>query len=631
MGASVFGREAELSVLGRVLEEDGPRVCFVYGISGIGKSTLLDRFADDCRSRGVPVFRVDCRSVEPTDQGFLEGLAAAVERSGAPRGAGELVPIVGPGRSVVIVDTYELFRIADPWLRRELLAALGPSVSVVVAGREPPMLEWTMERGQFGGLEVLPLGPLDDHSVDMIIRAAGVDEATAAQVNRIARGHPLALRLALEACLYGVELPDADARPRVIAALAGSFRDGLDERARRVLDAAAVPRRITRGVLEAMLGEGADAALDLLSKLALIEATAEGFRLHDAVHVAIVERLRAVDPDRFRQYRTAAWHHLESQTRSSGRHELAGSTADLLFLIDNPVVREAMFPTTAHLYSVEASRPDDAEDLRALWHHHEPPEAANVLDRWLQLAPGAVRVVRDRTGSVVGCSIVSEWRDIPHSMARDDPVTAAWAKHAATHPLPAGQRTLVQRRVLARDGGEGPSGPQAAAWLDLKRDYFRMRPHLGRVYAGLANPQPFLAAMLALGFEPFDEPVVIGGTTFHLAMLEFGPQSIDGWLARLAAAELGITEQKFLDHDDRTADIAGQRIQLSPLEFGVLETLADRSGRPVTRAELIEQVWGTTYAGGSNVVDVVIRTLRQKLGPDAARVETVRGVGYRLR
>ncbi len=628
----MVGRDAELSVLQRVLEANGPRVCFVYGISGIGKSSLLERFADHCRSLDLAVFAVDCRSIDPTDQGFLEGLATAVERTGSALTEDQLVPIAPQGPSVVIIDTYEVFRIADPWLRHELLPALGPSVRVVVAGREPPMLEWTIERGQLGGLAVLPLGPLDDRSVEMIIRAAGVeDETTAAQITRIARGHPLALRLALEACLYGVDLPDADARPRVIAALASTFRAGLDEPARRALDAAGVTRRITRGALEAMLGDEADAALDSLSALTMVEATGDGLRLHDAVHVAIVERLRSVDPDRFREYRTAAWHHLESQMRASNRHELAGSTADLLFLIDNPVVREAMFPTTAHQFSVEASRPEDVDDLRALWHQHDPPEAAEVLDRWLQLAPGAVRVVRDRTGSVVGCSIVAEWRDIPHAIERDDPVTAAWAKHAASRPLPGGQRTLVNRRVLAREGGEGPSGPQAAAWLDLKRDYFRMRPHLGRLYGGLANPEPFLAALLALGFEPFDELVEIGAATFHPAVLEFGPQSIDGWLTRLAAVELGIAEPRFLDRDDRTAEIGGERIQLSPLEFGVLEALTDQAGRPVTRAELIGRVWGTSYNGGSNVVDVVIRSLRHKLGTDAARVETVRGVGYRLR
>jgi DNA-binding response OmpR family regulator len=63
----------------------------------------------------------------------------------------------------------------------------------------------------------------------------------------------------------------------------------------------------------------------------------------------------------------------------------------------------------------------------------------------------------------------------------------------------------------------------------------------------------------------------------------------------------------------------------------VLSTLASRPGRAVPRVDLLEHVWGSAYDGGSNVVDVVVRGLRKKLGPDGARVETVRGVGYRLR
>ena len=59
--------------------------------------------------------------------------------------------------------------------------------------------------------------------------------------------------------------------------------------------------------------------------------------------------------------------------------------------------------------------------------------------------------------------------------------------------------------------------------------------------------------------------------------------------------------------------------------------LSAHPGRTVSRADLIEGVWGTTYTGGSNVVDVVVRSLRQKLGPIATRVETARGIGYRLK
>jgi hypothetical protein len=623
-GSPIVGRTRELGALLRVLDDEGPRVCFVYGATGIGKSALLTEFARVCRERGTPVVAIDCRAIEPTERGLLDALhpapASALEddRGGAP--------------TVVTIDAYELFRIADPWLRHDWLPGAGRAVRLVVAGREPPMLEWAVERGRLGGLEVLPLGPLGDDEVDELLRAAGVDApAAAAAIRRVGAGHPLALRLAVESWLAGGDLPAAEAIPRVLHTLASSFRDGLDGRARRALDAASVVRRVTSGVLAAMLDEDADEALERLGRMSFVDASADGLVLHDAVHMALAERLRSLDPDRFRAYRAAAWHHVRAQTHGAGARELARSTADLLFLIDNPVVREAMFPTTAHRYSVEPARPEDMPAIRALWAEHDPPEGAAVLDRWADLAPHAVRVVRDRSGGVAGGSVVCEWRRIPPSLERRDPIVAAWLAHARRHPLPPGQRTLVHRRALAVGTGEAPGPVVAASMLDVKRDYFMMRPHLGRLYFAVADPEPLIPALLTLGFAPLEEPVVIGDVGFHLAALDFGPESIDGWLASLAAAELGIPRSPLLDAGDRTVDVQGRRVRLSPLEFGVLEALHGRPGKPVSRADLLAIVWGTEYAGGSNVVDVVVRALRRKLGASAGRIETVRGVGYRLR
>jgi hypothetical protein len=612
-GVTLKGRERELASLQRVLDPNGPRVAFVYGVAGIGKSALLNAFASRVRKSGTQVWFIDCAAIDPTESSFRAALDAAGWQPGS--------------NGVVLVDTYEMFRIADPWLRHELVPSLSTELRFVIAGRDAPMLEWSIERGRVGGLEILPLVGLTDEAAHAFLADADVAEDHADMICRIARGHPLALRLAAEADV--AHIPIDEVGPRVVAALATAFRAGLDDEGRRLLDAASVPRRVTRGVLEAMAC--ADDALERLGALTFVDETSEGLRLHDAVQAAVSARLRALEPERFRGLRSAAWRHLQQETRRAGASDLHRFTADLLFLIDNPFVREAMFPATAHAFSVERSREEDAEALRALWHEFETPEGASALDAWLRLRPSAVRSVRDRTGAVVGCSIVAEWRDIPPSLERADPVVAAWSRHAARNPMPPGQRTLTHRRWLATGTGEGPSGVQAAALLDVKRDYFRLRPHLGRLYLGVRDPRPFLDALRTLGFRPFDEPIEVGGEPFHLAALDFGPDSVDGWLNRIAAAELGESDQPFLDERDRSVDLGGARIQLSPLEFGVLSTLAAHPAAPVSRADLLREVWGTSYHGGSNTVDVVIRSLRRKLGAVADRIETVRGVGYRLR
>ena len=74
-------------------------------------------------------------------------------------------------------------------------------------------------------------------------------------------------------------------------------------------------------------------------------------------------------------------------------------------------------------------------------------------------------------------------------------------------------------------------------------------------------------------------------------------------------------------------------VELSTLEFDLLEALAASPGRVFSRRQLIEHVWGFDFFGDERVVDVHIGALRRALGDDANAPEivgTVRGVGYKL-
>jgi DNA-binding response OmpR family regulator len=74
-----------------------------------------------------------------------------------------------------------------------------------------------------------------------------------------------------------------------------------------------------------------------------------------------------------------------------------------------------------------------------------------------------------------------------------------------------------------------------------------------------------------------------------------------------------------------------EALRRARLEFGAMEYLQRRAGEAVPRVDLLQNVWEQSYTGGSNVVDVVIRALRKKLSDKASLIETVQGVGYRLR
>jgi DNA-binding response OmpR family regulator len=84
-----------------------------------------------------------------------------------------------------------------------------------------------------------------------------------------------------------------------------------------------------------------------------------------------------------------------------------------------------------------------------------------------------------------------------------------------------------------------------------------------------------------------------------------------------------------LDLRSRRASIAGRNVELTARQFTLLEVLVRHPDQVLSREQLLSHVWGYDFDPGSNIVDVYIRRLREKLAPDV--IETVRGVGYRFR
>ena len=93
--------------------------------------------------------------------------------------------------------------------------------------------------------------------------------------------------------------------------------------------------------------------------------------------------------------------------------------------------------------------------------------------------------------------------------------------------------------------------------------------------------------------------------------VKMGPLSID-----LAAHEVSVE---------------GQAVELTQQEFALLRFFSQQRGRVFSRDQILSQVWGVDYYGGSRTVDIHVRRLRQKLGSAIEHLETVRGVGYKLR
>jgi hypothetical protein len=637
----LVGRGPELAALDGLLEDGGPLVLHLYGIGGVGKSRLLGAFAARAARRGVAVVRLDGRSIEPTEQGFLCALAAALGSPAAAQPAG-LAPAaaqlgaLGP-QVLLLVDTYERLRLLDTWLRQLFIPALEARVRVVLAGREPPTTIWTLAPGWPALFRGLPLAGLDAAAAHELLARAGVGPELAARVTRATRGHPLALQLAAATAHLRADVGgEPDALQATLAALTRLYlAEVADPLARQALQAAAVVRRTTLSLLRALLPDiPPHEAYERLAALPFVEQGRDGLMLHDAVHTAIAADLRANDPERYRAYRRAAWQQLRAELQGAGRGELWRYTADMLYLLETPVVRETFFPSGTTPFAVEPARPGDRDELLAIVARHDGPASAAEIARWWERAPWAFAVVRDRAQAVAGFYLLLPRSAVAPADLAADPVTRAWEAQLRAEPLDPGEEALFLRSMCTRDYGERFSEEQGALMLDLKRVYMELRPRLRRLYTILRDELLFSQFLRHTGFRMLpDAEIAVGEVSYHTAMLDFGPGSVDGWLTNLVAAELTLAPEEALalDEGSRELIVDGQRVGLTQLEFATLQYLLAREGQAVNRGDLLDDVWGYSYDGGSNVVDVVIRGLRKKLGVRASAIETVTRVGYRLR
>ena len=85
-----------------------------------------------------------------------------------------------------------------------------------------------------------------------------------------------------------------------------------------------------------------------------------------------------------------------------------------------------------------------------------------------------------------------------------------------------------------------------------------------------------------------------------------------------------------MDVKKHEVTVDGKKVSLTLKEFELLKRLMTNRNIVLTRDTLLEEIWGYDFDGETRTVDVHVRTLRQKLGPEGNRIETVRGVGYRM-
>jgi DNA-binding response OmpR family regulator len=178
--------------------------------------------------------------------------------------------------------------------------------------------------------------------------------------------------------------------------------------------------------------------------------------------------------------------------------------------------------------------------------------------------------------------------------------------------------------------------PPTVVVVDAGDELMRAQRAIKKLRAGgvLAETPVLLALTLprlpALDFSTgFDDFVLL---PLVPAELYARIRQLDWKTAAFGTDETLKIDELLIDIAGHEAKLGGRRLALTHQEFELLRFLAQHRGRVFTREQLLERVWGYSYAGGTRTVDIHVRRLRAKMGAvSGGLVETVRNVGYKMR
>jgi DNA-binding SARP family transcriptional activator len=525
------GRAAERALFAAAIE--GNRNMFValflHGPGGVGKSTLLHRFADDAATAGRTVVRVDGRTVECSVTSFEQAAA----------------PALGDPNAVLLIDTFERCAELETWLREEFLPRLADGAIVVLAGRHAPSAAWRADPSWSGALLCRALGDLAPPDAHNLLQLRGVPQQARESVLSRVGGYPLALSLAAEVARHSdprgtTWSPNQDIIETLLNQLIGAVPSPTHRFALHVCAHAYVT---TQELLRVVM-PGSDAA-ELFSWLRaqpFIESGPAGLYPHDIVRDVLDADLRWRDPAAYESiHRGIRLHVLDGLgTRGTDGAATVASMRSVRHLL-----RHSGVPTqylTAHGESEaeqDRLRPSDRAALLAMAESTEGPESARIVEFWIRRQPSAFSVYRHRaTGSPVAFMSWLKLRKPRELELESDPVVAAaWEHTQRTAPMRSGDHISVARHMIYPACYMRPSPVMDLMQVRMLGGYLG-EPDLAWSYVAVANPELWQPWMAYLNLTRVPHSPAVDGHQFGVYGHDWRLEPPEAWRDRHVVHEL---------------------------------------------------------------------------------------------
>jgi len=542
------GREAERSLFQSALDaEKWPFfILHVFGLGGVGKTTLLQEFAAGCRQQEVTAIWLDARHLDASPNSFTLALQHALGSDTERPPLDELA--AQEKRSAIFIDTYEKLSPLDGWLREVFLPQLPENVLLVMAGREALSTAWRTDPGLNAFIRTMPLRNLNPEESRAYLNQRRVSPEQHQSVLDFTRGHPLALSLVADVLDQRQATPVGDQNfvpaeaPDVIQTLLERFVQKVPSPAHRTaLDACALFHFTTEALLSEILQVAeARELFDWLRALSFIQSGRDGLFPHDLVHDVLCADLQWRNPDWYAELHKRARAYYTRRLQQTRGIEQRRVLVEYIYLHRrNPVVRPAFeWQEGGNVWS-DTARPADIPELLAMIERHAGEASAKLAVYWFEKDLNFVQIFRGDKQKPAGFLMSITLEQITDEMMKLDPaLEKAWKFLQRHAPLRAGERFIYFRYWMAGDTYQLPSPTQSGIFINMVQCYFAT-PGLAFTFLPCAHPEIWapVAAYADLARTP-ELDFEIGGRSFGVYAHDWRATPPMAWLEILAGREL---------------------------------------------------------------------------------------------
>ncbi|MCA9523528.1 MAG: AAA family ATPase [Myxococcales bacterium] len=471
---SFVGRDDEISAFERALDDPSCPYCiiYLYGPGGVGKTTLLHEYAYRCAQRDVPSFYLDGRNVQPSPDGFYEALRLMFGLSADASVLDHLMAI-GP-RMVFLLDTYEMLKPIDRFVREVFLPELPDGAIIAVASHDPPDPLWRVDPGWQSLIRSVPVRNFAPGDATRFLERAGIEKRRASEALGFTHGHPLALSLVAEILARD---PSAELRPESAFVEMRTLLDKFLERVpsvqhRNALEVASLVAVTTQPLLGELLEESDTLELfEWLRDLSFVDVDPRGLTLHDLAREILRFDLRWRNRRHYETLHGRARNYYMTRLGESQGLEQQMVLFDYVYLHrDNPVVKP-FFEWQSSGLVVEPLRPADVPAVLDMVRAHEGAASLEHAKHWIDRFPASVLVTREPSGEVCGFLLSLPLHELALDKVADPAVRIALRYLSQSHPLRTNEVATYFRYWMDRDKYQSVSPTQSVLFLNMVRHY----------------------------------------------------------------------------------------------------------------------------------------------------------------